>query len=171
MKFKNLLTIIIPRHINRTEQIEEEVKKFNLKIHKHDSKKKVADNTDIYLVNTFGQTKSFFKICKTVFLGGSIIKHGGQNPLEAARYGCNILHGSHVWNFDEIYNLLEKYKVSNKITNSKQLSFYVEKMLNNRNKFRNLESKIKKLGDKILNSTLKEIKILYKLVDDKIKKT
>ena len=49
------------------------------------------------------------KICKTVFLGGSIIKHGGQNPLEAARYGCKILHGPNVWNFDEIYKLLKKH--------------------------------------------------------------
>ena len=51
-------------------------------------------------------TKSFFNYCKNVFLGGSLIDHGGQNPLEAARYGCNILHGPHTYNFTEIYNFL-----------------------------------------------------------------
>jgi 3-deoxy-D-manno-octulosonic-acid transferase len=157
-KFNNLLTIIIPRHINRTEQITKEIENLNLKVHKHNSTKRLSKDTDIYLVNTFGQTKSFFKICKTVFLGGSIIKHGGQNPLEAVRYGCSILHGPNVWNFDEIYSLLKKYKVSNKINNSNQLTFHVSKMLNNKNKYKNLESKIKNLGNKILNSTLKEIK-------------
>ena len=157
VKYKNLLTIIIPRHIHRTDEIVNEMKKLNLNVHLHNSKNKIDKDTDIYLVNSFGQTKSFFKVCKTVFLGGSMIKHGGQNPLEAARFGCKILHGPNVWNFDEIYNLLKKNKVSRKIINSNQLSLNVDKMLNNKNKYRSLENKIKSLGNKILISTLNEI--------------
>ena len=157
IKYKNLLTIIIPRHIHRTEEIVNEMKKLNLNTHLHNSKNKIDKDTDIYLVNSFGQTKSFFKVCKTVFLGGSMIKHGGQNPLEAARFGCKILHGPNVWNFDEIYDLLRKNKVSRKIINSNQLSLNVDKMLNNKNKYRSLENKIKNLGNKILNLTLNEI--------------
>ena len=157
VKYKNLLTIIIPRHIHRTEEIVNEMKKLNLNVHLHNSKNKIDKDTDIYLVNSFGQTKSFFKVCKTVFLGGSMIRHGGQNPLEAARFGCKILHGPNVWNFDEIYNLLKKNKVSRKIINSNQLSLNVDKMLNNKNKHRSLENKIKSLGNKILISTLNEI--------------
>ena len=84
------------------------------------------------MVNSFGQTQSFFKTCKTVFLGGSIIKHGGQNPLEAAKYGCQILHGPNIWNFREIYNLLETHKVSFKITTSNQLAHKVKQILNNK---------------------------------------
>ena len=120
-------------------------------------KKKIDNKTDIYLVNSFGQTKSFFKICKTVFLGGSMIKHGGQNPLEAARFGCNILHGPNIWNFDEIYSLLKKHKVSNKVINSNQLAGMVDKMINNKNKYKNLKLKIEKIGKRILNSTLNEL--------------
>jgi len=157
VKYKNLLTIIIPRHIHRAEEIVNEMKKLNLNIHLHNSKNKIDKDTDIYLVNSFGQTKSFFKVCKTVFLGGSMIKHGGQNPLEAARFGCKILHGPNVWNFDEIYDLLRKNKVSRKIINSNQLSLNVDKMLDNKNKYRSLENKIKNLGNKILISTLSEI--------------
>ena len=156
-KYKNLLTIIIPRHIHRIKEIVNEINNLGLKIHLHDSKKKIDKDIDIYLVNTFGQTKSFFKICKTVFLGGSMIKHGGQNPLEAARFGCKVLHGPNVWNFDEIYNLLKKYKVSSKILNSNQLTYKVDKMLDYKKKDKNLELKIKNLGNKILNSTLNEI--------------
>ena len=156
-KYKNLLTIIIPRHINRNASIVNEMNELDLKITTHNSEDILDKNTDIYLVNSFGQTKSFFKICKTVFLGGSMIKHGGQNPLEAVRYGCEVLHGPNVWNFDEIYELLKKYKVSNKITNKNQLAYKVEKMLNRKNNSKNLNFKIKKLGNKILNSTLNEI--------------
>ena len=156
-KHKNLLTIIIPRHIHRTKEIVSQIKKLNLKIHLHDSKHKIDKDIDIYLVNSFGLTKSFFKICKAVFLGGSIIKHGGQNPIEAARFGCKILHGPNVWNFDEIYNLLNRHKVSSKILNLNQLTYKTGKILNNENKHKNLKFKIENLGNKILSSTLNEI--------------
>ena len=157
IKYKNLLTIIIPRHIHRTKKIIKEIKELNLKIHLHDSRKKIDEETDIYLVNSFGQTQSFFKACKTVFLGGSIIEHGGQNPLEAAKYGCQILHGPNVWNFKEIYNLLEVHGVSNKITTTKQLSLKVEQIFNSKKNSKKLQLKIKILGNKILESALNEI--------------
>ena len=156
-KYKNLLTIIIPRHIQRADKIKNKIQRTNLKVHMHDSKKKIDPQTDIYLVNSFGQTKSFFKICKTVFLGGSIIKHGGQNPLEAVRYGCNVIHGPNIWNFEEIYSLLRKYGVSNKIMNSSQLTVKIDKIFNTKVNPKNIEIKIKKLGNKILNSTFNEI--------------
>mgnify|MGYP001417170561 CR=1 FL=1 len=159
IKYKNLVTIIIPRHIHRTNKIIDNLKNLNLKIHLHDSNKKIEKDTDIYLVNSFGKTKSFFKFCKIVFLGGSMIPHGGQNPLEAARYGCKILHGPNIWNFLEIYSLLNNYKVSDKVKNINQLSFKVEKMLNNKNSSKKIQLKIKEIGNKILNSTLSEINV------------
>jgi len=162
IKYKNLLTIIIPRHIHRTKKIIKEIKEMNLKIHLHDSKKKIDKETDIYLVNSFGQTQSFFKTCKTVFLGGSIIKHGGQNPLEAAKFGCQILHGPNIWNFKEIYNLLKANKVAYKVNTPNQLALKVESMLNNKKNSKNLQLKIKNLGSKILNLTLNEINFYMK---------
>ena len=83
----------------------------------------------------------------------------GQNPIEAARFGCKVLHGPSVWNFDEIYDLLKRYNVSDKVINPNQLSYKVDKMLNNKNKHKNLELKIKNLGNKILTSTLNEVNI------------
>ena len=161
-KYKNLLTIIIPRHVHRTKKIEQEIKKMGLKVHIHDSSKKIDSQTDIYLVNSFGQTKSFFKVCKTVFLGGSIIKHGGQNPLEAARYGCQILHGPNIWNFKEIYALLKVHKVSSNIINTNQLLNKVDQILSDKIDSKNLEIKIRNIGNKILHTTLNEINFYIK---------
>ena len=58
---------------------------------------------------------SRYSIIKNIFLGGSLIKHGGQNPLEAVRYNCNIIHGPSVENFNEIFQFLKKRKISYKI--------------------------------------------------------
>ena len=98
-KYKNLLTIIIPRHIERVNSIKNDLHKLNLITHTHVSKEKIRNDTDVYIVNSYGKTKSFYNVCKNVFLGGSLVKHGGQNPLEATRFGCNILHGPNVSNF------------------------------------------------------------------------
>jgi|TARA_B110000114_G_C15082111_1_gene394569 3-deoxy-D-manno-octulosonic-acid transferase len=169
LKYKNLLTIIIPRHINRSKSIISEMKKLNLKVHTHESINKINDNTDIYLVDSYGKTKSFFKICKVVFLGGSMINHGGQNPLEAARFGCKIIHGENIWNFKEIYKLLDTNNISQKVENLNQMTNKIDKILKNKTNSKNIKSKIKNLGDKILNLTLKEVNFL--LSKNETKKT
>ena len=159
-KYKNLLTIIIPRHINRVNKIKSELEELNLKVHLHEPIKKINKNIDIYLVNTYGQTKSFFNECKNIFLGGSLIEHGGQNPLEAARYGCNILHGPNVSNFKEIYEYLNKIKISTKINNKKKMLQSLNKIFVMNKNSKKIEKKLKIVGKKILNSTYKEISLI-----------
>ncbi len=159
-KSKNILTIIIPRHINRTAEIANKLKELNLKVHLHSSPYKIDDKTDIYLVDVYGKTKKFFSICNIVFLGGSLIKHGGQNPLEAARYGCQILHGKNIWNFGEIYRLLNRFKVAYKINNLKQMSEKISIVFKNKQNTKNIKFKLNSLSNKILRLTLKEINYL-----------
>ena len=113
-KYKDLLTVIIPRHVDRKDQIISQLSDLGLNIHVHEPKTKINKKTDIYLVNSFGKTKSFYSILNNIFLGGSIIAHGGQNPLEAVRYNCNILHGPNVSNFYEIYKFLNEKKYQKK---------------------------------------------------------
>lgn len=158
LKYKNLLTIIIPRHVQRIQEIKKQLKNMNINFHIHSSKKKLEDNVEIYLVDTYGETKKFFKVCKTVFLGGSIIKHGGQNPLEAARYGCEIIHGPNIYNFTEVYKLLEKINLSNRIKNTEQLFKKIDLSLARKNNYSKKISKLKKIGIIILKKNHNEIK-------------
>jgi 3-deoxy-D-manno-octulosonic-acid transferase len=160
-KIKNLLTIIIPRHIERSDQIKKDLEKFNLKVHMDESSQKINSNTDIYLVNSFGKTKIFFNNTKNVFLGGSLIKHGGQNPLEAARLGCNILNGPFVHNFTEIYNFLEENKISQKILSQKGLIKKLYILFNKKSKINNIEKKLEVIGQNILEKSYKEINSSY----------
>ena len=162
-KIKNLITIIIPRHVHRSEEIKKSIEKLGLNVEIHSSNKKNLKNTDIYLVDTFGETKKFHKIASTVFLGGSIINRGGQNPLEAARYGAKILHGTNTDNFKDVYKLLKSLNVSRIIYTPNQLASSITFKKN-----KNIGIKIKKIGDKILKKTIKE---LDSLIINEFKKT
>ena len=119
--------------------------------------KRIPNNTDIYLVNSYGKTKSFFKICKNVFLGGSIIKHGGQNPLEAAIMGCNIIHGPNISNFNEIYNFLYDNKISHQIKNFNDMISKLDMLIFKAKKQIKSNNTINIIGKRILKLTLKEI--------------
>ena len=161
-KYKNLLTIIIPRHVNRTQSIKEELLNLDLKVHMHEPQSKIPNNTDIYIVNAYGKTKSFYNYCSSVFLGGSVINHGGQNPLEAARFGCKILHGPNISNFTEIYEFLNKNKISYKITSSKMMIKMLIKFFSTNYHSNKIRGKINNIGQKILDDTYKEINLLLK---------
>ncbi len=156
-KIKNLVTIIIPRHAERYMDIKNNLEDLNLKVHLDKPKEKIDNDTDIYLVNSYGKTKSFYKNCKNVFLGGSLIEHGGQNPLEAARYGCSIINGPYVQNFREIYNFLKKNNISRSIKKNKELAKHLNLLFKRRNNPKIVQNKIKIIGEKILKKTYDEI--------------
>jgi 3-deoxy-D-manno-octulosonic-acid transferase len=161
-KFKNLITIIIPRHINRVDKIFSDLKKKNLNIALHSSGAKDLKNVDIYLVDEYGLSENFYKISKTVFLGGSLINRGGQNPLEPARYGARILSGKNTKNFVDIYKFLKSLGISMVVNNpidiAKSIVFKSTK---------NGGEKIKILGNEILRKTTIEID---KVLNNAIKK-
>ncbi len=156
-KYKNLLTIIIPRHINRVDSIKKELKNLKLKVHVDEPKGKISSKTDVYLVNSYGKTKSFYKECKNVFLGGSMINRGGQNPLEAVRYGCNIFHGPNISNFKEIYLFLKNKNLSRKATNYKNLANLLNVTFKNKIQPKKIEKNLYLIGKNILNKTYKEV--------------
>ncbi|WP_440633018.1 3-deoxy-D-manno-octulosonic acid transferase [Candidatus Pelagibacter sp. HIMB1485] len=152
----NLLTVLIPRHINRSENIINDLNKFKLNVVKHSTKQKISKKTDIYLVDTFGETKNFYNLSNIAFLGGSIVNHGGQNPLEAARLGNYIINGPNIDNFTEIYNYLKINKMSYTTSNILKMRDIV---LSKINKKRPL-SKRKKIfdnGNKILDNNIRII--------------
>ena len=156
-KYKKLLTSIIPRHIDRVDLIEKNLNDLNLKTHKHESNKKIDKNTDVYIVNSYGKTKSFYNYCKNVFLGGSLIKHGGQNPLEAVRYGCKVFHGPNVSNFREIYEFLKNKSLSRRVVNYENLANFLLSNFKKRVKHKKIIKNLNLIGKNILNKNNKEI--------------
>ena len=113
-------------------------------------------------MDSYGKTKSFYNICKYVFLGGSLIEHGGQNPLEATRYGCKVIHGPSVSNFTEIYQLLKEKKISIEIKNQKQMINALSHFFSKNSNTKKSEKHLKFLGKQILIKTYKEINKVIK---------
>ena len=159
-KIKNLLTIIIPRHTERIKEIIETLDHKKLNYICHSKRKKIHKNTDIYLVDTYGESKSFYSVSKVVFLGGSLIKRGGQNPLEAIRYGCYITHGKHIFNFTEIYHMLDKKKLSFEAKNLKQLNKIIFNLLKKKSNNKKEINNFKKIGIDILRKNFMKIRVL-----------
>ena len=157
-KIKNLILIVIPRNVQRVSEINHMFSGLGLKTHLHSLNKKIPKDTSIYVVDTYGETKVFFKVCKVVFVGKSLTLYGGQNPLEPARYNCNIIHGPNVSNFYEIYNLLGKNKIAFRVNNQNQLVRKINELLKKNIHTKNIGSKINKIGEEILNKTLAEVK-------------
>ncbi len=157
---KNLLTILIPRHVHRTKEITEILNSKNINFVLHSEGKKLKKNTDVYLVDTYGESKAFYSISNVVFLGGSFVLKGGQNPLEAIRCGCNVVHGKHIFNFTEIYNMLRNNKLSFEAKNYNQLQKIILTLLVKKSKNKKKIKSFKKIGNNILNKYFSEIREL-----------
>jgi 3-deoxy-D-manno-octulosonic-acid transferase len=155
-KFKDLITIIIPRHINRSEDIIENLKNLKLKVIKRTSGLKPSSDCDILVVDTYGEMSNFLELSNLAFIGGSIINHGGQNPLEAVRMGNYVMHGGKIDNFKEIYKELKNYKISSEVKNiSEMKKVFVKKY--NYKKSKNKIKRIHDLGSRIFRENIKEI--------------
>ena len=152
-KQKKLITIIIPRHISRTNEIKEALNKIELNCILHSSNEKIKKNTDIYLVDSYGETSKFYSLTNISFVGGSIIKHGGQNPLEPARLGNYIISGPNVKNFKEIYTFLSKLKMSSITSDILKMENLILKRLNNKTPNKNIK-RIIKIGNDVLEKNL-----------------
>jgi 3-deoxy-D-manno-octulosonic-acid transferase len=69
-----------------------------------------------------GELGLVYRVAPIVFIGGSLVGHGGQNPIEAAKLGAAILHGPHVWNFAEIYAALDAAGGAELVTDTGKLT-------------------------------------------------
>ncbi len=161
---KNFICIIIPRHIARIKEISNICKNKNLNFQILSDKDLIDEKSDIIIVNSYGHVPKYLKLCKSVFIGKSLLKKleavGGQNPIEAAKFGCKIYHGPYVYNFKDIYQQLSKYKITEKVSDDVDLSNKISFDLNNQNGVinQNVIKDINELGNKILNKTFDEIK-------------
>ena len=108
-------------------------------------------------MDTYGDAKKFYSLSKLTFVGGSLVMHGGQNPLEPAREGNYILYGPYINNFKEVYQTLENLKIARKINAIKDMKKLILKKINYSGNTK-VKYRLNYLGDKIINKNILEIK-------------
>lgn len=137
-EFKNLITVIAPRHINRVTEIKNLCDRYKLRSQILNKQEQILKDKNIIIINSFGDLLRFYKYALSVFVGKSMVKKlkndSGQNPIEAAKHGCKIYHGPFVSNFKDIYDLLRQKKISRQINNAEELYENLVKDLQEGNK-------------------------------------
>lgn len=103
----SLMTVIIPRHPKRGNEVVAIATANGLRAAQRSQAQLPSAQTDIYVADTIGEMGLFYRLAPIAFMGGSLVAHGGQNPIEAIKLGAAIVHGPHVHNFTELYAALD----------------------------------------------------------------
>lgn len=106
-QYPNFLTILVPRHPKRAEEIRVLIESHGLKVAQRSLDEVIGDDTDIYLADTLGEMGLFYAISSVVFLGATLIPKGGHNPIEPAQLGAFVLHGPHTYSNPRLYEYLQ----------------------------------------------------------------
>ncbi len=102
----DVLTIVVPRHPDRADEIEGAMMEKGLRVSRRSRGDAIAVNTDILLGDTIGEMGLYLRLTEIAFVGRSLTASGGQNPLEPAMLGTAVLSGRKVQNFRESYRQL-----------------------------------------------------------------
>ena len=152
---KNFLTFLIPRHLNDIDNIVNKIQRQNIVCQKISSHNKIDNFSGIVVVDRFGIADDIFNKVKIVFMGGSFINHGGQNPIEPAKYGCKIFSGNNIFNFKEIYQELIYKKIAKIVNDQSELEKELLAYINNKTILDNAGSDYKEFSEKIYKKTIK----------------
>ncbi|MGO9986528.1 MAG: glycosyltransferase N-terminal domain-containing protein [Rhodomicrobium sp.] len=127
----SLLTVIVPRHPERGEAIASLLAARNLSVARRGAGEPVTAKTQIYLADTIGELGLFYSLAPLAFIGGSLVGHGGQNPIEAVKLGSGILSGPHTFNFAETYSVLQRYEGYRLVTGPDELAAALKQLFAN----------------------------------------
>ncbi|MGD9638188.1 MAG: 3-deoxy-D-manno-octulosonic acid transferase [Alphaproteobacteria bacterium] len=157
--FDNILTIIAPRHPNRGDDIVKGLSSLGLNI-KQRSKSEMPDSTtDVYIADTLGELGLFYELCNKVFVGGSLIPHGGQNMLEPARFGCSVIVGKHTHNFTDMITRAKDKEAVLEVSDETELYELLKKLLSEPNL-------LEKYGKNAQEFAESEADVVNKIVDN-----
>ena len=128
----SLRLVLAPRHIERSEKILEEVNKSGFHgqlMSKEDAFSHVTP--EVLILDKLGELRRFYAAADVVFVGGSLIRHGGQNPIEPAACRRAMVHGPWVFNFEELYARLDRQKASVRVKGEAELVSTLQRLLSN----------------------------------------
>lgn len=121
-RLKGFCTIIAPRHPGRGKAIAAALRAKGFEIALRSAGERPDAKTDIYIVDTIGELGTLYALTDVAFIGGSLIAHGGQNPVEAIGHGAVVLTGPHWSNFRDLYRALLRHKGAREVASAAALA-------------------------------------------------
>ena len=126
----DLVLVLVPRHPQRSTEVAQLLKSAELGYIKHSDNRSIQADDQVYIVDTIGELMTFYALSQVCFVAGSLVPHGGHNPLEPAMLHKAIISGKHVHNFTKIYTDLEQSQAVIMIDNTPEaLSHSVAQLL------------------------------------------
>jgi 3-deoxy-D-manno-octulosonic-acid transferase len=129
--FPGLLTIIVPRHPDRGREIYNIAERAGPAPALRSQRQLPDPRTQIYIADTMGELGLTYSLAPVVLVGGSLVEHGGQNPIEPIKLGAAVVHGPHVDNFSEIYTALDASRGAAEVENLAELTNCIGHWLKN----------------------------------------
>lgn len=131
-RLPDLLTIIAPRHPERGPDIATLAQEAGLEPALRSAGELPGPETAIYVADTIGELGLFYRLAPVVFVGGSLVTHGGQNPIEPAKLGAALLHGPHVGNFTDVYDAIAEARGAIEVAEPVDLARFAYGLLKDR---------------------------------------
>lgn len=129
VKHPDLLTVLIPRHPARGDAIVKLLADAGLASARRSEGAELTPGTAVYLADTMGELGLFFRLAGVAFVGGSLVRRGGQNLLEPAHLDCALLAGPHTFNFAEIAARMRETGALIQVHGAADLAVEVAKLL------------------------------------------
>jgi 3-deoxy-D-manno-octulosonic-acid transferase len=130
----DLRLLIAPRHIERTQEIERLVSSFGFEFQRvsdiNSASGSTRDKQQVFILDTVGQLRDLYALAEIVFIGGSLVPHGGQNPIEPAHFSRAILFGPYMFNFSDISAAFLDRKAAVSVEDGRQLGDECKRLLN-----------------------------------------
>lgn len=137
----NILTINVPRHPNRADDIEKMFIKNGLTVARRSRNEEITENTDVYLADTIGEMGLLYRLAPIVLVGGSLIPFGGQNMLEPMSLSKSVIIGPYAFNFKEIVQSGKEKQALLEVKDEKELLETIKDLLKNPEKQVSLNEK------------------------------
>ena len=159
--FPQLQLMIAPRHIERSEAILKRVEEAGLRGRLSTAE---PEDYDVLILNEMGTLAQLYALAEMVFMGGSLVPKGGQNPIEPASFECAILYGPHIFNFQNTYQFLISEKAALMVSSDAELKEQIRQLLQNPAQRRDLGKNAFQVVQRFRGSTEKQFQLFRKLI-------
>jgi len=158
--FPTLKLIVAPRHIERSRGIARALRsRYGVKVRLATEGSR-QESFEVLILNQLGILRHLYAVADVVFMGGSLVHRGGQNPIEAAAFMRPILHGPDVFNFDRVYQILDRERGAKLVRDESELASSMSHLLQNEEERKALGNRAYEVIHKLQGATQRHLRFV-----------